>query len=539
MFLKTLNSQSKTITGAAVIIGAATLVSRIVGLFRDRVFAHYFGAGQVMDAYYAAFKIPDLIYTLLIVGALTAGFIPTFTKLFFQGEDKSRAWRLANNIINISGIALIVLCGLGIIFASYFVSLIAPGFTDANKELALNFTRVMFLSPLFLGLSMTLGGIMQSLSRFVLYSIAPIFYNIGIIIGAIFLTKFLGPTGLAWGVVLGAAMHFSIQFIGAMWSGWRWHLIIDLKDKETRLVGKLMVPRTLGLAISEVNILVVTILASLLPIGSVAIYNFASNLQAVPTGIIGIPFALAVFPILSAAAARNDTRDFVNNLSSTARQILFLIVPISMILMLLRAQIVRVILGTGAFGWSATTATADALAFFSFGLFAQALIPLLARAFYSLSDTKTPFSIGVIAELVAIIAALLLMKPLGVAGLALAGSFGAVLNLGLLAVYLRKSVGTLDGDKIISTLFKISIAAIIMGLIIQALKYPLASVLNLDYFWGIFGQGFICAIAGILVYCLICWLFRVPEFIQLKESLGRRWLKIKNIQTTEMIEGKD
>lgn len=539
MILDRINSQSKTITGAAIIIGGATLLSRLVGLFRDRILAHYFGAGSVLDAYYAAFKIPDMVYNLLIVGALTAGFIPVFTKLFYQGEEKSPAWKLANNIINLSGVILAVLCALGIALAHYIVPLIAPGFSADNQALATTYTRIMFLSPLILGLSMTLGGILQSLKRFVLYSVAPIFYNLGIIIGATVLVPAFGLAGLAYGVVLGALLHLGIQLIGSIGAGWRWHWSLNFRDPATRLIGKLMIPRTLGLAISELNIFVVTILASFLPVGSVAVYNFANNLQAVPTGIIGIPFALAVFPVLSAAAAINNKTDFSKNLISAARQIIFLIVPISAIFMLLRAQIVRVILGTGAFDWSATINTADALAFFAFGLFAQSLIPLFARAFYSLSDTKTPFVIGVVSELIAIISALILMKPLGVAGLALAASIGAIINISLLIGYLRKNLVGADFSAIMSFLYRVSISTIIMAVAVQLIKYPLAAVLDMNYFWGVFGQGAIAGIVGLATYGFICWLLKVPELIQLKESLTRRWLKTTNVQTTELIEGKE
>jgi putative peptidoglycan lipid II flippase len=536
MILSAINNQSKTVTGAALIIATATLVSRLVGLFRDRILAHYFGAGQIMDAYYAAFKIPDLVYTLLIVGALTAGFIPTFTKIFLEGDDKSRAWKLANNILNITGAALVVLAGLGIVFAPRLLPLIAPGFSGDNLAMAILFARIMFLSPIFLGLSMTLGGILQSLRRFVLYSIAPIFYNLGIIFGASVLTGFVGPLGLAWGVVLGAALHLLLQIIGARNSGWRYAWQFNLKDKDTRLIGKLMLPRTIGSAVSEINILITTILASLLPIGSIAVFNYASNLQAVPVGIIGIPFALAIFPVLSAAAAKNDMDDFVKNLSGTIRLILFLIIPLSIIVMLLRAQIVRVVLGTGAFDWTATINTADTLAFFAFGLFAQALIPLFARAFYSLSDTKTPLLISVVSEICAIAAALVLMRVLGVAGLALASSIGALISLSLFVAFLRRRLHSIDGGKILHSLFRISVASIIMAVTVQALKYPLSAIFDLNYFWGVFGQGAVAGIAGLLIYGAICWILKVPEMIQLKDSMQRRFFKAKNVETTEMID---
>ncbi|OGH93219.1 MAG: murein biosynthesis integral membrane protein MurJ [Candidatus Magasanikbacteria bacterium RIFOXYD1_FULL_40_23] len=537
--LKILNGQSKSITGAAIIISGATLVSRLMGLARDRIFAHYFSAGPILDAYYAAFKIPDLIYNLLIIGALSAGFIPTFTKLFYQGEDKSSAWKLANNILNITAISLLVVSFFGIIFAPSLAPIIAPGFSKTSQDLVATLTRIMFGSTIMLGMSMVIGGMLQSLRTFFLYSLAPIFYNLGIIIGAVLLVPILGISGLAWGVVLGASLHFSLQAYSAYANGYRWKWYFNLKDKNTRLIGKLMIPRTLGLAISQLNLVIITMLASLLPVGSVTIFNFANNLQAVPIGIIGIPFALAVFPVLSAAASQNNIEEFIKNLSSTIRQILFLIIPCAIIILLLRAQIVRVIYGTGKFDWTATIHTADTLAFFALSLFAQALIPLLARAFYALSNTKTPFIIGIISELVGIIAALLLMQPLGVAGLALAFSIASILNLTILSITLRNTLKKIDGEKILSSFYRIILAAIPMAIAIQYAKYPLAKIFNQDYFFGILGQGLVASLIGLAIYGLICYLLRVPELLQIKDSLASRWLQTKNLPTTEPISNNE
>ncbi len=537
--LKILNGQSKSITGAAIIISGATLVSRLVGLLRDRIFAHNFGAGPIMDAYYAAFKIPDLVYNLLIIGALSAAFIPAFTKLFNSGEDKSPAWKLANNVLNITAVSLGVVSFLGIIFTPALAPLIAPGFIPASKELVISFTRIMFGSTILLGLSMVIGGVLQSLRTFFLYSLAPIFYNVGIIIGATVLVPIWGVTGLAWGVVLGAFLHFSLQTYSAYTNGYRWRWHLNWRDKETKLIGRLMIPRTMGLAISQLNMVIITMIASLLPVGSVAIFHFANNLQAVPIGIIGIPFALAVFPVLSMAASQNNMREFIKNLSATIRQILFLIIPFSIIIMLLRAQIVRVVLGTGKFDWTATINTADTLALFSLSLFAQALIPVIARAFYALANTKTPFIVGVISELFSIIAALLLMKPLGVAGLALAFSIGSILNFFILTIALRSHLKSIDGEKILSSFFRIMLAAIPMALVIQFSKYPLAAIFDQTRFFGILGQGLIASLLGLAIYLLICYLLRVPELMQLKESLTRRWLQTKNLPTAEPISNNE
>ncbi len=512
-----------------MLISAASLVSRLVGIMRDHTLTHYFGAGSVLDAYYAAFKIPDLIYNLLIAGALTAGFIPTFTKIFTKNEDKSEAWKLASNVITIVGVLLLVLCGLGILFTPSLTAIIAPGFGETNRALLITFTRIMFLSPFFLGISMVVGGILQSLRQFVLYSFAPVFYNLGIIYGATGIVRWVGPAGLAWGVVLGAVLHCAVQVYGAYKSNYRWRWRFDWRDANTRLIGKLMVPRTLGLAISQLNIAIVTILASYLPVGSVAVYNLANNLQGLPIGIIGIPFALAVFPVLSASVASGDGATFIKNVACTIRQIMLLIIPASILVLLLRAQIVRVVLGSGAFNWTATIATANTLAFFALGLFAQSLIHVLARAFYALSNTKTPFIVGIFAELISIIVALLLMKPLGVAGLALASSIGAIINMIILVYMLRQTTGDLEDVTTLKMLFKVSVAGIVMAVVTQILKYPLDQWLNLNRFVGILLQGLISGTVGLLAYATVCMLLGVEEMAQLKSTLTRRWLRWRNL----------
>ncbi len=531
MLQKVFHSTSQSIAGAAIIISVAGLLSRAVGIARDHIFAHYYSTGPVIDAYFAAFKIPDLIYNLLVVGALTAGFIPGFTKLWEKNADKRSAWKLANNIINLLALAMLVLAGLGILFAPTAASIIAPGFSGERQELVISFTRIIFVSPILLSISMVMGGILQSLRRFVLYSLAPIFYNLGIIVGAIVLVPLFGINGLAYGVVLGAFLHCSLQIYGAYQAGYRWAPLANWRDPDARRVGALMIPRTIGLAIGQLNIVAITMLASFLPLGSVAVFNYANNLQSVPLGLIGIPFALAVFPILSSAVAQKDLALFRVRLMETLRQILFLIIPFTLIMLLLRAQIVRVILGSGQFDWTATIATADTLAFFALSLFAQALIPLLARGFYAFADTVTPLIIAIISELSTIIAALLLIKPLGVAGLALACSIGAFLNLVGLYLCLRQKIKPLPEVALLQMIFRLSAAGLAMALTVQFIKYPLATVLNLDYFWGILLQGLISGSLGILVYLSICWLLKIEEMMALGAALKTRWLKIHNLPT--------
>jgi putative peptidoglycan lipid II flippase len=538
MIKKLLYLPSKSITGAAIIISASTLISRLVGIVRDRVLAHTYGDGPVIDAYYAAFKIPDLIYSLLVMGALTVGFIPIFTKLF--QKEKESAWKLAQNILTIIGLSLGILCTCGILFAKKVSFLIAPGFNTQYQDLLTNFTRIMFLSPFILGISTVMGGILQSMRQFLIYSLAPILYNLGIIFGITVLVPFIGITGLAWGVVLGALLHFFVQLYGAYHNGFRWKWYLNLKDSCTREVGRLMIPRTLGLAATQINTIIITMLASTLPIGSIAAYNYASNLQGVPVGLIGIPFALAVFPILSSSAEKKDKTEFNQHLSFAIRQIIFLIIPISLIFLLLRAQIVRVVLGTGAFDWQATKNTANALAFFSLSLFAQALIHVLARAFYALSNSSAPFIAGIISELVTVLFALLIIKtptwfPIhsnwiqGVSGLALASSLGSLCNMLILFIVLRLKVGNLQDQKILTSLYKIIISGLVMGITVQLVKYPLSNLFDLNRFWGILLHGVVSGIIGLLTYIALCYILRVEELAHLLNSLKKRWLRVENL----------
>lgn len=540
MLRSIITSPSKTIASAAFLISATTLVSRIVGILRDRAFAHYFGVGQVMDAYYAAFKIPDFIYNLLIVGALSTGFIPIFTSLFFKSDDKQPAWKLANSILNIAGISLSCASILGIVCAPWISRAVGPGFDPYTLELATRFTRIIFISPVLLGISMVLGGILQSLRYFLSYSLAPILYNVGIIIGVVILVPLIGVTGIAWGVVLGAFLHTITQWHAVHLAGFRWKKVFSLRDKNVRTIGSLMIPRTLGLALTQLNAVAMSIIASTLGTGSVGVFNLANNIQGVPIGIIGVPFALAVFPLLSEAVAKKTDGHFRTLVSATLRNVIFLLIPISILFLMLRAQIIRVLYGTGAFDWNATITTANTVAFFSLGLLAQSLIPLLARAFYALSETRTPFLVSIFSEACTLAAALLFTQPrfgvalhvptlMNVAGLACAASIGATINALILYFLLRRKMLGLHDQELFVLLLKTGAAGAGMAIAIQLCKYPVALLVDMDRWWGILLHGFISGIVGLLIYAALAALLRVPELSAILEGLKRRFLKKKMV----------
>lgn len=506
-------------------VGVASLMSRIIGMLRDRVFAHYYGAGNVMDSYYAAFKIPDLVYSLLIIGALSAGFIPVFIEVMKKNKEES--WDVVNGIVNIIGVLLVILSGIAMWQTPAIIQWLTPGFSGEKLELTVSLTRVMFVSPILLGLSSIFGSVLQSYKAFAIYSLTPIMYNMGIIIGAIFLVPIFGTIGLAYGVVLGASLHLLIQLPAVITYGYHYRPTFQLKNKSVRTIGRLMIPRMMGAAANQVNVIAITVIASTIGAGSLSIFSFADNLQAVPTGIIGISFAIAIFPTLSELYAEKNITEMRDRISRIARQIIWLIIPLTIIVLLLRAQIVRVVLGTGAFDWEDTVLTAHCLAFFSISLFAQSLTPTLTRAFFALKNTWIPLCTTLVSAGINIGVGTYASRHWGVPGLAFGYSISATAQMALLWMLLRIKLGTLNEGMVVKTLAKISVAAAGMGLVIQSLKYVIAELVDMQTFWGIFAQGLISGVIGLIVYGLICYLVRVEEMHIFIESFRKKWFRVK------------
>lgn len=529
MIRKIITSQSKTITGAALVLGAASFVSRIIGVLRDRILAHQFGASEMLDTYYAAFRLPDLVYNLLIVGALSAGFIPVFMKAYLN--KKEDAWHITNSLLNLIFLSLIITGILLYVTLPYIMRYMVPGFSEEALAETIRLSRIMLLSPLILGLSGVVSGVLQSVKSFFIYSLTPIFYNLGIIIGAIFLVPLYGLSGLAYGVILGTLLHLGIQLPTLFHHGFRYARVCDITHPYMKEIGTLMIPRTLTLATNQLNLVVITVIASTLTAGSLTVFNFANNLQYFPVGIIGISFALAAFPTLSEYFTKGDTDNMLRHLTNTIKQILFFIIPLSVIFLVLRAQIVRVVLGTGKFDWEATIATADTLAFFTLSFFAQCLIPLFTRAFYAMHNTWTPLVIAFISALLNIIGSLALKNVFGVAGLALAFTLSTLAQISMLWFALRHSTKTLHEEEIFSSLYKIVIAGICMFLVMQYLKQPLSSLVDMTRFWGILTQGTLAGTLGLLTYASITFLFRVEEMRHFLNTLHKKWLRLSKIES--------
>lgn len=538
-------------------IATFSILAKLFGLLRDRLLASRFGAGDLLDAYYAAFKLPDLIFNTLVLGALSAAFIPVFIALKHKntakherqnsdtivlpldiqgiegstcisaktGTDSSARpareldhWQLSSSLMNIIFISLLA---LGIIFfaaAPLIVpAVVAPGFGPAKLSLTLDLTRVMLVAILFFGLSNVLSGILQAMKRFAVFALAPVFYNIGIIIGIVFFVDWFGPIGLGYGVVLGALLHFLVQLPVVLKAGFRWRPVFNLGHKEVAKIGRLMLPRTIGLAGNQINLLVITVIASGMLAGSIAVFNLAFNLISVPISIFAISFAIAAFPALAESYSQKDKPGILLGFSKTTRRILFLIIPISVFMIALRAQIVRLVLGAGAFDWQDTVLTADTLGFFALSLFAQGLVPFLARVFYAFQDTRTPVLISLAAVALNIILSVILGRQMGVVGLALAFSIANILNLGALFVFLHFKMGHLDEQKIIVSLMKIITATIGSVFVLQLVKYLVAGLVDMRTFVGVMVQFLAAGCAAALVYLAIAAILGSEEIREIRK----------------------
>jgi len=508
--LKKLNN---SITGGAIVIAIFSILAKLLGLVRDRLLASTFGVGDILDAYYAAFKLPDLIFNTLVLGALAAAFIPIFISLKQKDNNNGEFnhWQLSSAVMNIIFIAMVILGAIVFVGANKLVSLIAPGFSGEKLMLTIQLTRVMLLSILLFGVSNVLSGILQSLKKFTMFALAAVMYNLGIIFGIVCLVKTLGPIGLAWGVVVGAGLHLLIQLPAVIKAGFKWQPVLGLRHKAVQQIGKLMLPRTLGLAAGQINQVVITIIASTLISGSLAVFNLAFNLQSVPIGIFAVSLAITAFPAMSESFSQQDKGKFLERFSITVRRILWLVIPMSIFMIALRAQIVRLVLGAGQFDWQDTVLTANALGVFAISLFAQGLIPLLARAFYAFQNTKIPVIISLISVSVNIVGSIILAPKFGVIGLVIAFTVASIIQVVLLLVVLRQKIGHLDEKKIVLSAIKIITATIGAVICLQVTKYIVGNAVDMQTFIGVLTQFVTAGVVGSLVYFILSWVLRSEE----------------------------
>ncbi len=502
------HSSSGILTGTAI-LALAAFGSRVLGFLRNALLASTYGASEVLDAYFLAFRLPDLVFNILFFGALSAGFVPVFIKLKERYEPE--AWKLANDIFNM---ALLAFTGFGVLFfiaAPVVVRLLAPGFDAETTELAVTMSRIMFLQPIFLGISGIFSGVLQSVRKFLSYSLAPIFYNVGIIIGIVLLVPLMGPTGLAWGVVLGAVLHFLIQYPATRGTGWRWRPVLNPGLATFKRVLSIMVPRSLSLIVHQINLVVLISFATIIGTGAVAIFNFANDLYGAALGILVVPLAVAAFPAF-VRASEKDHQEFGRLVYQVVRQLLFLLTPLTVLALVLRAQIVRLALGYGRFGWEETIVTIDTFSLLVLGLVFHGTLLMILRAYFALEDAKTPLIVLIGGMAVTIGAALYLRGTWGVPGLALAMALGNGFNaLVLFGILMRRIHGTYVGALARNALLFAGGAAL-AGVAAWSVLYVTADLLvPTAKVWGLVIQGGLAAAAGSVVYVLIMYGAGVDE----------------------------
>jgi len=454
----------KKIFSATFLLALSQLFSRILGVARDRIFAHIFGATGGdgifnLDLYFAAFRLPDLVYSLLIFGTLSAAFVPLLVEKKGKSSD-----RFVSNVLNFLLLTVVVLGGVVFIFAEPLTKIITPGFSDAEIILTAKLLRIQLLAPLFFTFSAIFGGLAQHVHKFFYYSLAPIFYNLGIILGAVFWGEEFGVIGISWGVTIGAATHAVIQLPVIFIAKFRWCAVLNFRELQTffRLAG----PRVLALVSAQLQLVVITIFASILGRGTLSVFNFSWNLASFPLGIAGLAFATTSFARLARLANSKKKKVFRQVLQNGFLGILFWVLPAAVGLFFLRNEITSLILQTGEFGATDVTTVAQSLAIFSFAIPAISLLPLLNNVFFAQKNTRVPLFAGLVGLVVATFSAAFFAQFSGTTALATAYSLATLVTFLILVWIGRRNFIGLD----LASSGKILILTTILGGLVFVLR---------------------------------------------------------------------
>ena len=515
-------STGRVLVTASLILTVAALASRVLGWMRLLVIGSQFGASRELDAYFAAFRIPDAIFQLVVAGALSAALIPVFAS-YRAREQEREAWQLASSIINLVVIALAGLSLIMAIFAPLIVPVVAPGFDAPTTELTVRLTRVMLLSPVFIGMGAVVSGILNSYQRFTIPAVAPLVYNLAIILAAIVLAPIIGIEGLAVGVAIGSLAHLVIQLPDLGRVGQRYDLTIGLSHPGVRKVAWLMGPRMLGLAAGQLNFIVSTILASGLPEGSITAYNYAFQLSQIPVGVLGVSVAVALFPTLSRDAALGHVSEIRRQVAGSLRVLIFLAAPLTAVMVVLAGPIASVFFQYGLFSPRSADRTADALVFFALGLIGHIVVHVLTRAFYAMQDTRTPVLWAIFAVAINVPLMVILVGPMGVQGLALALSISALLEVLALVWSLHRRIESVDEGAVIRALARSGVAAVAAGLVMLGALTVVRGVAPdvLENGLSRLVALIVLAGSGTAIYIVVAAALRAPELGQVRSLLRR------------------
>jgi putative peptidoglycan lipid II flippase len=492
------------------VVGGFTLLSRISGFLRDVIIANLFGAGLYTDAFFAAFRIPNILRRLLAEGTLTISFVPIFTE-YLANKSKEEAFDLVNISFSFISILLIIVSIIGIIFSPIIVKIITPGFSSYKFDLTVLLNRIMFPYIFFIGLVALSMGILNSLKHFLAPALSPVLLNISMILSAVLLYKYTNPPiiALALGVIIGGCFQFLLQIPFLIKKGLKFRFNLNYSHPAIKEIFLLALPASTGAAVYQINIFVSLILASFLKEGSISYLYYANRLIELPLGVFAVALGTVVLPAMSKQASLNNIEEFKETFAFSVRFVLFFTIPAMIGLIVLGVPVINILFERGRFNFEDTILTSKALFFYSLGLWAISLTRITSTAFYSLKDTKTPVKAATLSFLVGIVASVILMFPLKHAGLALATSIASFVNIGILVYLFNKKIGGIDIRAILSSVSKITISSTIMGIILYILydKYFILSsplIERISLLGGII-------ILGILIFISISYIIKCKE----------------------------
>lgn len=544
---KLFHREFRDVREAALLLAVSTVASNLLALLRDRLLASRFGAGVELDMYYAAFRVPDLLYAFSLFFVASTAIIPLFLERVSDSEERAREFLDTVLVVFLVSVTLLALAAY--VSMPFIVPFYVPGFDMDKQQEVIHMARILLISPLFLGLSGLMSSILQSFRKFFVYAATFLFYNIGIIVGILVFVPLWGLSGLAAGVVLGAFLHVLIQIPSLLRTGFFPRIRIQIYSGMMDVFCRSF-PRTVGLAMTQVTFVAITAIASTLGVGSIAIFQLSFNLQSIPLAVIGLSYSVAAFPTMAELIVKRERAVFFEHLVSASRSIIFWTFPVMILFIVLRAHIVRVALGAGEFSWADTRLVAASLALFAVGMVAQNLVALFVRAFYAIGNVRIPLAVNTFVLLVTITCAFFFVRILQeistihlpffqmlrvedvpqavVLGLPFAFAVGALVNMALLGFYLRR----MDGSSafrlraFVPFLGEMACAGLLLGVVSYGVLRILAPLFTTDTFWGIFLHGFLAGVCGIGTAMLFLFFCGNKELGEMQRALGRKfWQK--------------
>jgi putative peptidoglycan lipid II flippase len=501
----------RSLARAGLIVTSAYLGARVLGWVRLLVISTTFGAGPDLDAFFAAFRIPDLIFQLVAAGALGTALIPVLAGLFARDEE-AHAWRVTSTVANLMVLSLGVLAVVFFLLAPWIVPAITPGFTPEQMDLTIHLTRIMLLSPILLALGSVANSVLNARHHFLAPALAPILYNIAIIAAAVVLTPTFGIIGLAIGVVAGSVLHLAVQLPPLLRSGFRYAPRVDLRDSAARQTLLLMAPRAVGLGVGQLSLVIMTSLASLLAVGSISAYTIAFTVLQIPLGVIGVPIGIVTLPAMSTELARGAIRQYTALLVGSLRLMLFVMLPATALGIVLRRQIITLLFDYGRFDAYAVDLTSDALFYFLLALASEGLIIILARAFYAGRDTLTPVIAAIVAVAVNVAFGLATVWTLGLPGLALGLALGSWVETAILTVILWRRVSGFHISELVDAGVRSGIAALAAGVATLVVVRLFESAFGIDLGKPMLAVEVVLAGgAGTLAFVGVAAALRIPE----------------------------